>query len=428
MSMKKDGLKSDFNAQKFKRESFLNKVKINALKDALMPCIIQAKDPKALAKKLEAQGAKVLHIYEIINAIAVQMPANEILRASKDSALDMIHEDMEVHTCLDKSVPHIGATKTWEVEGTKGEGMIVAVVDTGVDPDHPDLKGKVIATEDFTGEGYFDGNGHGTHVAGTIAGTGDASNSKYIGVAPEAKIIGAKVLASNGSGTFSGVIAGIEWAAKQKPHVMNLSLGGNVAGSCDGTDPASMAVDAAVDQGIIMCIAAGNAGPGSSTVGTPGCAKKVITVGASDDSDNIAWFSSRGPTLDKRVKPDIVLPGVDIIAARAKNTGMGTVIDDYHTQASGTSMATPHCAGVAALLKAKYADMTPQDIKDLLMNTAINLKLDPNTQGNGRVDVVAAFASKSSPPPEKQPKEPEKRPPTKKPPKKKPVKKKGRKC
>ncbi|NVM29727.1 MAG: S8 family peptidase [Candidatus Helarchaeota archaeon] len=395
-SAKKDaGIKAEFNAKKFKRASFLEKVKVNALKDALMPVIIEAKDPKAMAEKLKAQGAKVLYVYEIIKAVAVEMPANEILKASKDKDLDLFHEDMEVHTCLDKSVPHIGAPTVWKEMKNKGEGMIVGVVDTGVDGEHPDLKGKLVASEDFTGEGYFDGNGHGTHIAGTIAGNGKASNSTYVGVAPEAKVIAAKVLASNGSGTFSGVIAGIEWAAKQNPHVMNLSLGANVPGSCDGTDPCSMAVEAAMDQGVIVCIAAGNAGPGSSTVGSPGCAKKVITIGASDDNDNIAWFSSRGPTLDNRVKPDIVLPGVDIIAARAKDTAMGTIIDDHHTQASGTSMATPHCAGVAALIKAEFPDITPQEVKELLMNTAMDLELDPNTQGKGRVDVTKAFAEKT---------------------------------
>jgi len=165
-----------------------------------------------------------------------------------------------------------------------------------------------------------------------------------------------------------------------------------------------MAVDAAMDQGVIVCIAAGNAGPGSSTCGSPGCAKKVITIGASDDTDNIAWFSSRGPTLDKRVKPDIVLPGVDIIAARAKDTAMGTVIDDHHTQASGTSMATPHCAGVAALVKAKFPDITPQEVKELLMNSAIDLELDPNTQGKGRVDVPAAFTAQAGETPTQKPK------------------------
>jgi serine protease AprX len=411
------GIKVKYNEKAFRSPIFLEKVRVNALKDALMPVIIEAKDPKAYAEKLKQQGVKVLHVYEIIKAVAVkQMPATQILELSNDKDTASIHEDKEVHTCLDKSVPLIGAPKVWKTKA-KGEKVVVAVVDTGVDENHPDLKGKVIAFEDFTEEGKFDGNGHGTHVAGTIAGTGKASESKYVGVAPEAKIIAAKVLASNGSGTFSGVIAGIEWAAKQKPDVMNLSLGANVYGSCDGTDPCCQAVDAAMDLGVVVCIAAGNAGPGSSTVGSPGCAKKVITIGASDDNDNIAWFSSRGPTLDKRVKPDILLPGVDIIAARAKDTAMGTPITDFYTQASGTSMATPHCAGVAALLKSAYPSLTPQQVKDLLMASAIDLKLDPNTQGKGRVDVEKAFTKHASGTPEQ--KAPEKKAPAKKAAKKK---------
>ncbi|NVM54987.1 MAG: S8 family peptidase [Candidatus Helarchaeota archaeon] len=425
-SAQKDaGIKAEYNAKAFKRTSFLEKVKVNALKDAIMPVIIQAEDPKAMAKKLEAQGATILHVYDIIKAVAVKMPANEILKMSKDKDLDLLHEDMEVHTCLDVSVPHIGAPTIWKEMKNKGENIVVAVVDTGVDGEHPDLKGKLVAYEDFTEEGYFDGNGHGTHVAGTIAGNGKASGSKYVGVAPEAKVIAAKVLAANGSGTFSGVIAGIEWAAKQKPDVMNLSLGASIPGSCDGTDPCSMAVEAAMDQGIIVCIAAGNAGPGSSTVGSPGCAEKVITIGASDDNDNIAWFSSRGPTLDKRVKPDIVLPGVNIVAARATDTALGTPIDDHHTQASGTSMATPHCAGVAALLKAEFPNITPQEVKKLLMTTSIDLKLDPNTQGKGRVDCEKAFAAQAGGSPEQKPK---KNPSKKKSSKKKSTKKKGRRC
>jgi predicted flap endonuclease-1-like 5' DNA nuclease len=144
-----------------------------------------------------------------------------------------------------------------------------------------------------------------------------------------------------------------------------------------------------------MCIAAGNSGPGSNTIGSPGCAKKVITIGASNDADGIAWFSSRGPTLDGRVKPDVLLPGVDIIAARAKDTAMGTVIDDHHTQASGTSMATPHCAGVAALIKAEHPDLSAQAVKELLMSTAIDLKMEPNTQGKGRVDVLCALTEQA---------------------------------
>ena len=114
------GLKAEFNAAKFKRTSFLDKIKVNALKDALMTTIIEAKDPKAYAKKLESQGVKVLHVYEIIKAVAVEMPANKILAMSTDGDIDLIHEDMEVHTCLDKSVPHIGAPSVWKERKNKG--------------------------------------------------------------------------------------------------------------------------------------------------------------------------------------------------------------------------------------------------------------------------------------------------------------------
>ncbi|NVM55864.1 MAG: S8 family serine peptidase, partial [Candidatus Helarchaeota archaeon] len=137
-----------------------------------------------------------------------------------------------------------------------------------------------------------------------------------------------------------------------------------------------------------------------------GCSKKVITIGASDKDDQIAWFSSRGPTKDGRVKPDVLLPGVNIIAARAKDTSLGNVVDEYHTSASGTSMATPHCAGVAALLLSGNPSLTPAQVKRRLMETAIDLQFDPNTQGSGRVDAYKAFSGGAPPPPEPQPEMP----------------------
>ncbi|MHA1270428.1 MAG: S8 family peptidase [Candidatus Helarchaeota archaeon] len=384
--------------------------------------IISCKNPKEFAAKIEKDHPqiKVLYVYDIIKAIAVETSATEILETlSPMSDVDIIDEDMEVHIMLSESVPLIKAPQIW-ADGFDGDGVVVAVVDTGIDDTHPDLKGKVVAKSDFTTEKgtnmeNVDGNGHGTHVASTIAGTGAASKGKYKGVAPKAKLIAAKVLASNGSGSFSGVIAGIDWAAKQDIQVMNLSLGANVAGSCDGTDAVCQAVDAAMDKGIVMCIAAGNSGPESKTVGTPGCAKKVITVGATDKSDQIAWFSSRGPTADGRVKPDICLPGFNIVAARAKNTSMGHPIDNYYTSASGTSMATPHCAGVAALLKSYNKDLSSQKIKEIIMKSGIDLKLDPNTQGSGRCDAYAAYeiakgGSQPSPPPPVPEPEPEPKP------------------
>jgi serine protease AprX len=209
-----------------------------------------------------------------------------------------------------------------------------------------------------------------------------------VGVAPEALLLVAKVLRNDGSGFMSDVMSGIDWAVDQGAQVINLSLGSD--GACDGTDALSVTCDAAVARGIVLCVAAGNAGPGPRTVGSPGCARNVITVGASTDNDAIASFSSRGPTLDGRVKPDIVFPGQNIVAARAKGTSMGTPQGEFYTSASGTSMATPHCSGAVALLLAAEPSLTPAQVKQRLMSTAVNLGLDSNSQGAGRADVYAA--------------------------------------
>ncbi len=389
------------NVNVFKRKSFLEKLQAMSEKDELVGAIIECKNPENFADKIKEKypDINVKYVYKIIDAVAVEATAKDILEnLSVMEDVAVIEEDMEVQIMLNESVKLIGVNPdVWNL-GIEGEGVTVAVVDTGIDKDHPDLKGKVILQKDFTTEKgtdkeNIDGNGHGTHVAGTIAGTGKASKGKYKGVAPKAKLIAAKVLASNGSGSFSDVIAGIDWASQQDCQVMNLSLGANVYGSCDGTDPVCKAVDAAMDKGIVMCIAAGNSGPESKTVGTPGCAKKVITVGATDKYDSIAWFSSRGPTADGRVKPDVCFPGVNIVAARAKNTFMGTPVGDKYTSASGTSMATPHCAGVAALIKSLKPDLPSHEVKSIIMKFTKDLHLDPNTQGKGRCDALNAIKS-----------------------------------
>ncbi len=385
--------------------AFYEKLSKMAETDTKLKAIIFVGNPKAYATEIKKQGIKVVFVHKLIKAVTIETTPKILLDLSDKDVVIKIWEDLKVQMFLSESVPIINAPQVWD-KGAEGQGIVVAIVDTGVDGEHPDLEGKLKATADFTGEGYFDGNGHGTHVGGTVCGTGAASDGKYRGVAPKAELIAAKVLDSSGSGSFSGVIAGIEWATDQKPHVMNLSLGANVAGSCDGTDPVCQAVDAAMDKGIVVCVAAGNAGPGSSTVGTPGCAKKVITVGASDKSDQIAWFSSRGPTKDGRVKPDILLPGHNIVAARAKNTSLGNPVNEFYTSASGTSMATPHCCGVAALLLSANATLTPDQVKQKMMSTAKDLKLDPNTQGSGRVDAYQALEGAPAPPPEPTPEKP----------------------
>jgi len=310
---------------------------------------------------------------------------------------------------LNASVPLIRVPEVWQLTDEQGRfvngtGTKIAVLDTGIDKIHPDLDDldddpstndpKVIFEECFTGENKVtDGFGHGTHVASIAAGTGEASGYLYVGVAPQAWLINGKVLTDQGIGYESWIIQAIDWAVTNGATIINLSLGADVNG--DGTDLLSVACDNAVDQGVIVCIASGNIGDqGYNTVGIPGVARKAITVGASVKTpEDVAGFSSKGPTGDYRVKPDVVAPGQDIVAARAAGTGMGDPIDQYYTSASGTSMATPHVSGSAALLKQLHPKWTPEMVKSALTNTAVDLSRDIYVQGAGKIDAYSAASN-----------------------------------
>jgi len=351
-----------------------------------------ALSPEALARFaeeiLKPWREAISRHFRLIPATALRVKAGELKALEEDPRVEAIWPDKPVYALLDVSVPLIRAPQVWE-KGFTGRGIKVAVVDTGIDYEHPDFSGRILAYTSFVGGDGKDDHGHGTHVAGIIAGSGEASGGKYRGVAPEALLLSAKVLKADGSGMMSDVMAGIEWAVEQGAKVINLSLGS--PGPCDGTDALSAMCDAAVRAGVVVCAAAGNDGPAPGTIGSPGCAREVITVGASDDYDQVASFSSRGPTADGRVKPDILFPGVGIVSCRAGGTSMGNPVDDFYTSASGTSMATPHASGVAALLLQAYPDLTPAQVKARMMDSALNLNLDPNTQGAGRGDALAAL-------------------------------------
>jgi serine protease AprX len=342
---------------------------------------------KALSAHLPVQ-----HHFRLTPTATLSARPREIKKLSQDPRVVKVWRDRPVHACLDTSVPLIRAPQVWET-GFTGRGIRIAVLDTGIDREHPDLASRVALTQDFTGEGFADHNGHGTHVAGIIAGQG----SRYRGVAPEASLIGVKVMGAGGSGMMSGTMKGVEWAVEHGAQVINLSLGS--PGACDGTDPLSRTCDAAVERGVVVCVAGGNLGPLSGSIGSPGCARQVITVGASTDRDRVADFSSRGPTLDGRVKPDILCPGHNIISARAQGTHMGNPIDELYTEASGTSMACPHASGAAALLLQAKPGLSPAQVKELLMKGARDLGLAPNTQGAGRADVYAALRGEAAPAP-----------------------------
>ncbi|WP_218854647.1 S8 family serine peptidase [Paractinoplanes atraurantiacus] len=298
--------------------------------------------------------------------------------------------DGKVHADLADSVAQIGAPEVW-AGGNTGEGVDVAVLDTGVDAGHPDLAGRIESSQSFVpGEDVTDGHGHGTHVASTIAGSGAGAGGKERGVAPGADLEIGKVLDNGGSGQDSWIISGMEWAARErKAKVISMSLGGDPT---DGTDPMSVAVnELSAETGALFVIAAGNSGPTETTVGSPGAADAALTVGAVDADDHLADFSSRGPRfVDGALKPEITAPGVDIVAARAAGTTMGQPVNELYTAASGTSMATPHVAGAAVLLAAQHPGWTGSQLKDALVSTA---KETPDYSvyeaGSGRLDIAA---------------------------------------
>ncbi|WP_153520662.1 S8 family peptidase, partial [Streptomyces jumonjinensis] len=294
---------------------------------------------------------------------------------------------------LNKSVPQIGAPGVW-AQNYKGEGVKIAVLDTGVDDTHPDLVGQVLAAENFTSSpDTKDRYGHGTHVASTAAGTGAKSGGTHTGVAPEAKVLSAKVLDDTGSGDESGIIAGIDWAVAQDADIVNLSLGGT---DFPGDDPLEAHVNkVSAEKGTLFAISSGNSGPGARTVGSPGSAEAALTVGAVDGKDKLADFSSRGPRVgDGGLKPDVTAPGVDITAAAAP----GSVIEQEVGQKpagyltiSGTSMAAPHAAGAAALLKERYPEWSGAELKGALTASTIDGGYTAFQQGSGRIAVDQAI-------------------------------------
>ncbi|WP_176710798.1 S8 family peptidase [Streptomyces sp. F-7] len=334
-----------------------------------------------------------------LNADAVQTPQEagaELWEAVTDgdrtaSGVARVWLDGVRKASLDTSVGQIGTPKAWEA-GYDGKGVKIAVLDTGVDATHPDLKGQVTASKNFTSAPTTgDVVGHGTHVASIAAGTGAQSKGTYKGVAPGAKILNGKVLDDAGFGDDSGILAGMEWAAAQGADIVNMSLGGM---DTPETDPLEAAVDKlSAEKGILFAIAAGNEGPQS--IGSPGSADSALTVGAVDDKDKLADFSSTGPRLgDGAVKPDLTAPGVDITAASAKGNDIAKEVGEKpagYMTISGTSMATPHVAGAAALLKQQHPEWKYAELKGALTASTKDGKYTPFEQGSGRVQVDKAI-------------------------------------
>ena len=309
-----------------------------------------------------------------------------------------IHTDYQVHALLDQSVPHIGAPKVWQQHHARGKGVVVAVIDSGVDYRHPALGGgfgpgyKVAGGWDFVHNDAdpMDELGHGTHVAGIIAGDVDP----VIGVAPDATLLAYKVLGVDAVGYDSYVLAAVERCmdpngdgnTSDHADVVNISLGRRQIGQ----DLLVQAVERGAAAGIVFVIAAGNDGE-AFTIHTPAVATSAITVGATDLLDTVASFSSAGPLPGTwQMKPEIAAPGVQINSAD---------LNGLVTPRNGTSGAAPHVAGVAALILELHPDWTPADVKAAIVSTGRPILVGTSTlkpkmravaAGGGRLDALAA--------------------------------------
>jgi len=358
---------------------------------------------------VEDLGGTITYVYKYLPFIAFETPISNVINIIGEIGASSLYVDAKVSISLNESVDLIVDRERLNTLSEQlgfeinGSGVKIAILDTGIDPTHPDFTfsngtSKIILSVSMVpDESPLDGFGHGTHVAGIAAGTGIASGGEFTGVAPGALIMNIKVLSDEGSGLVSWIIAGIETAVENEADIINLSLGGGFNG--DGSDPLSKAVDWAVDQDVVVVAAAGNDGPDYNTLGSPAVASKAITVGATFKNGSLVDFSSRGPTGDLRIKPEVLAPGVDIIAPLARNSLLERMFGESkipgeggdYIPLSGTSMATPHVAGVAALIRQARPSLSALEVRSLIISTADPLEPDLYTYGLGMVDAVDAI-------------------------------------
>ena len=340
---------------------------------------------------VRANNGKIHCKLGVVPSLVVELPYYSIPELAKLRQVKRIWHDAQVKSLLNTAVPAACGFTPKKLPFT-GKKITIAILDTGVYP-HQDLtypSNRIIAWADFVNNRAepYDDNGHGTHVAGIIAGNGSGSFGKYRGMAPEADLAVIKVLDKDGNGSLSAIIEGIDWCIKNKTKynikVINLSFGAVVQESYR-TDLLCRATSAAWDEGILVCAAAGNDGPEEGTINTPGINPKIITVGnldhrrtAAGDDDDLHPTSSRGPTRDRLVKPDLLAPGTKIISIRP---GGG------YRSLTGTSMAASLVSGAIALILEKDPRLRPDQVKKLLTKNARPLALEKYEQGAGVINL-----------------------------------------
>jgi serine protease AprX len=384
--------------------------------------------------RVEALGGEVLRHYEVLDLLAIRLPNESLIEFAVEDEVERISLDELV---LAGSVAARRAANSPKYPSGNaafaGRGQTVAILDTGVAAHYdlagpvsqysflngayptPTLNGTTVAAGDS--EARVDGYGHGTHVAGIIAGNGHGSSGQFRGPAPQTSILSLQVLDADGHGQMSDVMAALDWLLQYGSYfnvtVANLSLGKPITESY-ATDPLVAAVEAVWDSGIVVVVAAGNFGrEGYFSITSPGNSRKVITVGSLTDNgtgddfsdDYASTYSSRGPTVvDHVVKPDLMAPGNRVVAALSDSSNLAALLpnnvvacsatttcsDDY-IALSGTSMATPVVAAAVALMLEKDPSLTPATVKARLMRSAHKMPESPVVVGAGLLDIDAAL-------------------------------------
>lgn len=379
-----------------------------------------------LREKDDGDTGKVKASLPLVNGMTAELTGKRILKLSRHPAIKRISGDYPVRMAADTSTlgTTVGDTTdallrsmqtlasqaptVWTTRGVQGQGVTVAVLDSGVRAS-ADLPGAVHGIDTATGTtALSDGGGHGTHVAGIVAGTGAQLSGKYKGIAPQVRVLSVKVTNDTGMATYGSIIKGLQWVvANRNVHnirVVNMSLGATPRGSYRD-DPLVAAAEMAWFSGITVVTSAGNEGNAPGTITVPGVDPYVIAVGAFYDKgtpalsdDSIPAWSSRGPTAyDNLIKPDILASGHRVISLRTPGSYLDTqlgnsrVVETNYFRLSGTSMAAPVVAGAAALVLAANPTLTPNQVKYVLTQTAKPYTgVARTTQGAGAVDAAAA--------------------------------------
>jgi serine protease AprX len=373
------------------------------------------------AAAVRAAGGRIGAALPIVNGFKASVSASAAARLNRSATVVSVTPDSSLQSASSSYDPEVAgssyaasarATGVW-ANGNTGQNVTVAVLDTGV-ASVPDLSGRLIAGPDLSGEGnsLHDSYGHGTVMAGLIAGSGQQSGGAYPGIAPGARIVSVKVAGRSGAADVSQVLGGLQWigtfAAKYNIKVVSLAWGSDSHQS-SLVDPLDFAVERLWGMGITVVTSAGNAGPGPMTITKPGDDPAVVTVGAFNDlatvdsaDDAGLDFSSRGPTADGVSKPDVIAPGRTLVAVRSpgstvEHNNPQALVTGGYIRGSGTSQATAVTAGGAALILAARPSLTPDQVKYALKSTARPISnLGSAAQGAGELRLSRAVTASTS--------------------------------